>query len=73
MFRSEQRRILVRKCPLFIDKNRSQTSLFAVIAGIAQLVEHLICNQVVAGSSPIASFVRENIWRDTREAKGSRL
>jgi hypothetical protein len=24
-------------------------------AGVAQLVEHLICNQAVAGSSPIAS------------------
>ncbi len=24
-------------------------------AGVAQLVEHLICNQGVAGSSPIAS------------------
>ena len=26
-----------------------------VFAGVAQLVEHLICNQAVAGSSPIAS------------------
>ena len=24
-------------------------------AGVAQLVEHLICNQVVAGSSPVTS------------------
>ena len=29
----------------------------AVIAGVAQLAEHLICNQAVAGSSPIASSV----------------
>jgi hypothetical protein len=27
----------------------------AALAGVAQLVEHLICNQAVAGSSPIAS------------------
>ena len=26
-------------------------------AGVAQLVEHLICNEVVGGSSPFASFV----------------
>jgi hypothetical protein len=27
------------------------------IAGVAQLVEQLICNQPVAGSSPIASSI----------------
>ncbi len=38
-------------------------------AGIAQLVEQLICNQQVVGSSPIAS----SIWMDARVVKGSRL
>ncbi len=35
-------------------------------AGIAQLVEQLICNQQVAGSSPIASskFLRVYIFTD---------
>ena len=28
---------------------------FCVVAGVAQLVEQLICNQQVAGSNPIAS------------------
>ncbi len=31
------------------------SALFFDFAGVAQLVEHLICNQGVAGSSPIAS------------------
>ena len=39
-------------------------------AGVAQLAEQLICNQQVAGSSPIASSMN---WRGTRVAKGSRL
>ena len=38
-------------------------------AGVAQLVEQLICNQQVVGSSPIAS----SIWADSRVVKGSRL
>ncbi len=29
-----------------------------IIAGIAQSVEQLTCNQQVAGSSPIASYIR---------------
>ena len=29
----------------------------ALQAGVAQLVEQLICNQQVAGSSPIAGFL----------------
>ena len=38
-------------------------------AGVAQLAEQLICNQQVAGSSPIAS----STWVGSRVAKGSRL
>ena len=44
-------------------------------AGVAQQVEQLICNQQVAGSSPIASsgilYVLKR--RGSRVAKGSRL
>jgi hypothetical protein len=29
-----------------------------VSAGVAQLVEQLICNQPVAGSNPVTSFVK---------------
>ena len=35
----------------------------AVFAGIAQLVEQLICNQQVAGSSPVASSIRQRMER----------
>ena len=46
-------------------------------AGVAQLAEQLICNQQVAGSSPIASSTlwvkRDIIWVGSRVAKGSRL
>ena len=50
--------------------------LRAVVAGLAQLVEQLICNQQVAGSSPITSskFLRVRIiWTGARVAKGGRL
>ena len=30
------------------------------LAGVAQLVEHRICNAGVAGSSPITSFLTQN-------------
>ena len=33
--------------------------LFFVVAGLAQLVEHLICNQRVEGSSPLAGIYAE--------------
>ena len=48
-----------------------------VFAGVAQLVEHLTCNQEVAGSSPTASSHRGidsfQSRTDARAAKGSRL
>ena len=35
------------------------------IAGVAQLVEQLICNQRVVGSNPIASFINDGrSWSD---------
>ena len=52
---------------------------FAIIieleyAGIAQLVEQLICNQQVGGSSPSTSSTNFNfIWERSRVAKGDRL
>ena len=49
-------------------------------AGVAQLVEQLICNQQVAGSSPITSSTNRdkllfipNTWESSRAAKGGRL
>ena len=41
-------------------QNRSQFS--RVNAGIAQLVEQLICNQQVIGSSPIAGFLCKSLY-----------
>ena len=43
-----------------------------VCAGVAQLAEQLICNQQVAGSSPITSSIILT-WMGSRAAKGSRL
>jgi hypothetical protein len=42
-------------------------SLF-VDAGLAQLVEQLICNQQVAGSSPIASSILKRMDRIESES-----
>ena len=51
---------------------------FSHFAGVAQLAEQLICNQQVAGSSPITSSIEKYIlliktWMGSRAAKGSRL
>ena len=40
-------------------------------AGVAQLVEQLICNQQVGGSNPSTSS--NFIWESSRVAKGGRL
>ncbi|CCF13393.1 hypothetical protein BLGI_1305 [Brevibacillus laterosporus GI-9] len=40
-------------------------------AGVAQLVEHLTCNQGVVGSSPIAGTIF--LWGDSEVAKHGRL
>ena len=37
-------------------------------AGVAQLVEHLICNQRVGGSNPFASSTKRN-WNGSRSGK----
>ena len=44
-------------------------------AGVAQLVEQLICNQQVGGSSPSTSSIIlfSFIWENSRVAKGGRL
>ncbi len=44
-----------------------------ICAGVAQLVEQLICNQQVAGSSPIASSIFLILRKSSRVAKGGRL
>ena len=33
------------------------------IAGVAQVVEHLICNQRVGGSNPFASSSNATVWK----------
>ena len=35
-------------------------------AGVAQLVEHLICNQRVGGSNPFASSIEGKCWRSPK-------
>ena len=48
-------------------------------ADVAQLAEQLICNQQVIGSSPIIGLQNSrsselnNLWMDSRVAKGGRL
>ena len=43
-----------------------------VAAGVAQLVEHLICNQRVGGSNPFASSSLSGTSRDLRKKTGAR-
>ena len=33
------------------------TPFIRIVAGLAQLVEHLICNQAVEGSTPLAGII----------------
>jgi hypothetical protein len=44
-----------------------------VIAGIAQLVEQLICNQQVIGSNPIAGFPLQELLRSECFPRGPLL
>ena len=39
-------------------------------AGVAQVVERLICNQLVRGSSPFASSMTNGVWGDGHEGDG---
>ena len=59
-------------CLQFLLTNLTMLSFLSEIhcAGVAQLVEQLICNQQVGGSSPSTS---SNPWGDSRVAKGGRL
>ena len=46
----------------------------SIAAGVAQLVEHLICNQRVGGSSPFAGSIRHlKIGRGGRVVNGTGL
>jgi hypothetical protein len=49
-----RRRVIVRSCLAPLCSAR-YTQSFTFVAGVAQLAEHLICNQEVIGSIPIAS------------------
>src|SRR6185503_5058235 len=44
--------------PLVVSPFCRNALLLCVRAGVAQLVEHLICNQRVGGSSPFAGSIR---------------
>ena len=64
----------------FFKKSLDETLFLCYInrafrAGVAQLVEQLICNQQVGGSSPSTSsnFFFNLIWECSRVAKGGRL
>ena len=39
------------------------TPFIRIVAGLAQLVEHLICNQAVEGSTPLAGIVFKTGFR----------
>ena len=52
-----------------IQKQNKISCETAKNAGVAQLVEQLICNQQVDGSTPFTS----SIWGISRVAKGGRL
>ncbi len=63
-----------------IQKQNKISCETAKNAGVAQLVEQLICNQQVGGSSPSTSSKkayclgsRLYIWENSRVAKGGRL
>jgi hypothetical protein len=53
------------------SKNSRQNKIFLYnaqfFAGVAQLVEQLICNQPVAGSSPIASSMNLKAFLETEK------
>ncbi len=41
------------------------------VAGVAQLVEQLICNQQVGGSTPLASSININGLKDHKQTKNN--
>ena len=55
-----------KKISIFFSEKREDT--LERKAGVAQLVEQLICNQRVGGSSPLASS-RNNEWAGTKVVK----
>ena len=68
-------------CHRFEPCNSHHILFIIEYAGVAQLVEQLICNQQVAGSSPITSSIKRDklsglsliVWESSRAAKGGRL
>ena len=57
---------------LWFRRRKTYVLFFVVQANVAQLVEQLICNQLVGGSSPFIGSV--NWFRgDTQAANGGRL
>jgi hypothetical protein len=56
-----------------VEQDQDAPDRWELSAGVAQLVEHLICNQRVGGSNPFASskFLRPEWPRDEAEHWGS--
>ena len=54
---------------------QNDETFIEIYADIAQLVEQLICNQPVVGSSPTigSRHKRETIWESSRAVKWDRL
>ena len=53
--------IFIRAIPLTVRLKRD-IPLRTLIAGLAQLVEHLICNQGVVGSSPTTGTISNGLF-----------
>ena len=71
----EPRMVLYMSSQREIQKQNKISCETARNAGVAQLVEQLICNQQVGGSSPSTSSIIlfSFIWENSRVAKGGRL
>ena len=71
----EPRMVLYMSSQREIQKQNKISCETAKNAGVAQLVEQLICNQQVGGSSPSTSSNQAGnwIWKVSRVAKGNRL
>ena len=56
-----------------MDRTASR-AIEALPGGVAQLVEHLVCNQAVVGSNPVASTKGDGINRpiDTQATRAER-
>lgn len=66
--------VLFKKDPYLINRMSSKIAELGCAARVAQLVERLICNEDVAGSTPVSGsrFLDSHGW-GSRVVKGNRL